>query len=305
MSFSSETKRELCRVPVERKCCALAEACGVLLYCNAFSQHGVRVITESRDFATRLPRLFQKAFHVGFDRFPDIEQPGKLQLAITDPDKLMRIFDIYGYSGAHTVALHINFAHLEDTCCRNAFFRGAFLAGGSVTDPEKRYHLELVTSHYNVSREMTTLLREESFSPKETERNANYIVYFKQSEAIEDFLTTIGAPVAATQVMTAKVEKDLRNRVNRRVNCDAANLDKAVEAAQEQLEAIRCIQSTLGGLEALPDKLRETAILRMENPELTLTQLAERFDPPVTKSCLHHRLRKLTELAKQQSKPVV
>ena len=123
------------------------------------------------------------------------------------------------------------------------------------------------------------------------------MTYFKQSHQIEDFLTLIGAPVAAMNVMTAKMEKDLRNSVNRRLNCDSANLDKAVGAAQEQLEAIRKLEAA-GVLEKQPEKLRQTASLRAANPELTLSELAEEFDPPVTKSCLNHRLRKLVELAK-------
>lgn len=144
---------------------------------------------------------------------------------------------------AGSLANHVNFAVLEEPCCRAAFLRGAFLAGGSVTDPRKAYHLELSTSHYNVSREVPALMREAGFQPKEATRKANYIAYFKQSERIEDFLTAIGAPLAAMEIMNAKLEKNLRGSVNRRVNCDAANLDKAVEAAQVQLEAIRAWSS--------------------------------------------------------------
>ena len=135
------------------------------------------------------------------------------------------------------------------------------------------------------------------FTPKSVARNGSSVTYFKQSEHIEDFLTLIGAPVAAMNIMTAKMEKDLRNSVNRRLNCDSANLDKTVEAAQEQLEAIRKLR-TAGLLEQLPDKLQQTAGLRVEYPELTLSELAEEFDPPVTKSCLNHRLRKILELSK-------
>ena len=118
-----------------------------------------------------------------------------------------------------------------------------------------------------------------------------------RSEYIEDFLTAIGAPVAAMDVMTAKLEKDLRGSVNRRVNCDAANLDKAVEAAQSQIEAIYRLEER-GMLEDLPDKLKEAVDLRMAHPELTLTQLAELCDPPVSKSAFNHRLRKLMEMAR-------
>lgn len=187
---------------------------------------------------------------------------------------------------------------LEERCCRGAFLRGCFFAGGSAIDPLKRYHLELTTSHLQASRELEVLLRECGYPPKNIARNSSFVTYFKQSDQIEDFLTFIGAPVASMQVMSAKMEKDLRNSVNRRLNCDTANLDKAVEAAQKQAETIRKLQ-TAGKLDQLPDKLRQTAELRLENPELPLSELALILNPPVTKSCLNHRLRKLMELAEE------
>ena len=165
-----------------------------------------------------------------------------------------------------------------------------------MTEPSKRYHLELTGSHLQASRELEALLRECGFPPKNVSRNGSCVTYFKQSDQIEDFLTLIGAPVAAMRIMSAKLEKGIRNSVNRRLNCDSANLDKAVEAAQSQGAAIRRLEAS-GRLERLPDKLRETAALRLEYPELSLSELAETFDPPVTKSCLNHRLRKLVELA--------
>lgn len=297
MSFSFETKNELCRLPVQKTCCARAEAYGILLYCNTFSAAEVRIITENPNFAARLPRLFQRAFSLRFDRLPEPDVPGKMVFQITDRRKLDHIINTLGYAPRQSLVLHINFGLLEEECCRASFLRGAFFAGGSLTDPLKRYHLELTTSHLQASRELEVLLRECGYPPKGLSRNGSFITYFKQSDQIEDFLTLIGAPVAAMHIMSAKLEKDLRNSVNRRLNCDSANLDKAVEAAQEQLEAIRRLREA-GVLEELPDKLQLTAALRLENPELSLSELAEEFDPPVTKSCLNHRLRKLQDLAK-------
>ena len=216
---------------------------------------------------------------------------------ITDSRKLDHIINLLGYAPRQNLVLHINFGLLEEECCRASFLRGAFFAGGSLTDPLKRYHLELNTSHLQASRELEVLLRECGYPPKGLSRNGSFITYFKQSDQIEDFLTLIGAPVAAMHLMSAKLEKDLRNSVNRRLNCDSANLDKAVEAAQEQLEAIRRLRSA-DLLDKLPDKLKKTAALRLEYPELSLSELAAAFDPPVTKSCLNHRLRKIQELAK-------
>ena len=296
MSFSFDTKNELCRLPVQRLCCARAEAYGILLYCNTFSPAEVRIITENPNFAARLPRLFHRAFGVRFDRQPEPGQAGKLIFQITDRQKLSGIINTLGYDPQQSLVLHINFGILEEECCRASFLRGVFFAGGSITDPRKRYHLELTTSHLQVSRELEALLQETGFVPKAVSRSGSFVTYFKQSEHIEDFLTLIGAPVAAMNVMSAKLEKDLRNSVNRRLNCDSANVDKAVAASQEQLEAIRKLR-TAGQLERLPDRLQQTASLREKNPELTLSELAEEFDPPVTKSCLNHRLRKLMDLA--------
>ena len=298
MSFSFDTKNELCRLPVQKLCCARAEAYGILLYCNTFSSAEVRIITENPHFAARLPKLFQRAFNLRFDRLPEPEVPGKMVFQITDSRKLDHIINLLGYDPRQNLVLHINFGLLEEECCRASFLRGAFFAGGSLTDPHKRYHLELSTSPAQAGRELEVLLRECGYPPKSLTRNGSFITYFKQSDQIEDFLTLIGAPVAAMQVMSAKLEKELRNSVNRRLNCDSANLDKTVGAAQEQLEAIRRLQAA-NLLEQLPDKLQLTAALRLEHPELTLSELAESFDPPVTKSCLNHRLRKIQELARK------
>ena len=293
MTFSSKVKTELCKNPVNKVCCALAEAYGILLYSNTFTASEIRIITASRDFAERLPKLFAKAFSLEFD---SIVLSRKYILTIIDRDKINRIFDCYGYEASNIIAHHVNLGVLEDECCRAAFVRGAHLAGGSVTDPAKRYHLELVTDHFNVSREMFAVLLEMEFSPKETARSGNFVTYFKHSEAIEDVLTTIGAPLSAMGIMEAKIEKGMRSTINRKVNCDTANADKVVAAAQEQIEAIRKLERNIG-LDELPEKLYETAILRLVNPEASLADLSILADPPVTKSCLNHRLRKLTEMA--------
>ena len=298
MSFSGEVKRELCRVGLGRACCARAEAYGVLLYCNTFTAQELRIITECEEFAIRLPELFDRAFGgLSFDRMPTaLEQ--KYIFQISDGEKLERIIDAFGFDARQSPVLHINFGLLEEDCCRAAFLRGAFLAGGSVTDPNKRYHLELETSHAQASRELQALLTDMGRQPKQVARGGYQVTYFKNSDQIEDLLTLMGAPLSAMALMNTRAEKELRNGVNRRVNCESANLDKAVDAAQEQLEAIRRLYE-LGRVEELSPQLKETVILRETYPELTLSQLAEEFDPPVTKSCLNHRLRKLVELSKK------
>ena len=298
MSFAADVKSELCRNKITRKCCAVAEACGVLLYCNRFDRGQVRVVTESLPFAQRLPGLFKRAFGVRFDRAGDPESPGKQVFLLEDGEMLALIWDQCAFDPAGP-AHHINFGLLEEDHCRTAFLRGAFLAGGSVTDPRKGYHLELATTHRSVSRELDALLLDLGYAPKVTSRKGNNVTYFKQSEAIEDFLTAIGAPVAAMELMNAKAEKLLRNGVNRRVNCEAANVEKTVDAALEQRRAIQVLRER-GLLEDLSPKLKEAARLREEYPELSLAQLAALCEPPVTKSSLNHRLRKLIVLSREE-----
>ena len=295
MSFSNQVKTELCRGAISRRCCARAEAYGALLFCRRFTREEIRVVTASPSFAKRLPELFRRAFRVEFDAVT-ASAAGKQTFSLTNPTKLIAVREAFGYEPEASLAHHINFAMVEEDHCRSAFLRGAFLAGGSVSDPSKSYHLELCTTHFNVSREFAALLREAGFEPKQTTRKSNYITYFKPSETIADFLTALGAPVSAMELINTKLEKHLRGSVNRRVNCDSANLDKAVDAALEQVEAIERYARSRG-LDSLPDKLRATAELRLDHPELTLAQLASLSDPPVTKSCLNHRLRKLMELA--------
>lgn len=297
MSFSSQTKLELCRLSADRFCCARAEVYGALLFGFAFRPHEIRVVTENPDLPPRLSRLLKWVFGFDLDRRPIIyPTQGKQTLTISDPRKLSALFEDLGYSASDDVALHLNNAVLENECCPAAFLRGAFLTGGSVTDPGKKYHLELSTPHFRLSREVLTLLYEADFRPNTVIRAGHNVLYLKASEQIEDFLTAIGAPRAALRLMETKVEKDLRNRVNRKVNCETANLGKTVTAAMRQTEAILCLRrSPLW--EALTPPLRETAELRLAHPEDTLTELCAHFDPPLGRSGLNHRLRKLMALA--------
>ena len=299
ISFSANVKAEICRNFPTKKCCALAEAFGVLLFCNSFGSEGVRIITESKELALRLPKLFKKAFSFNFDVLPDCSAAGKFVFLITDAQKISTIMNSYGFYPNDTISLHINLSVIEDECCKNAFLRGAFLAGGSVTDPEKAYHLELSTTHLSVAREAYTLFEEIlGFYPKSSARGGGQVLYLKNSELICDCLTFLGAPVAAMGIMETRLEKELNNKVNRRCNCDEANTSKVVEAAQEQLLAIRLL-SEHGLLENLQPKLRQAALARQNNPESTLTELASMMEPPITKPAMNHRLKKLLEMARE------
>ena len=299
ISFSASTKAELCRSVPQKPCCILAECFGILLFCNSFSADGIKIITGSKELAQLLPKLFKKAFNLTFDVLPDPDACGKQLFQITSPEKLDIIMSEYGFSRTDTLAMHLNLPLVEEDCCRTAFLRGAFLAGGSVTDPIKGYHLEFTTTHHSVARETDGLIEEMlGFYPKSATRGGAMVLYLKQSDMICDCLTCIGAPVAAMGIMEAKLEKELNNKVNRRCNCDEANTSKVVEAAQEQLSAIRKL-TELGLLEQLPAKLHSAAVARLENPEASLTELAALMEPPISKPAMNHRLKKLVQTAKE------
>ena len=299
LSFSGSAKEEICRELPAKRCCCQAMAFGVLLFANTFTGSSVRIVTESREFAFLLPKLFWKAFKMEFDEFPSMAAPGKLVFQINEPWKLEFIMDAYGFDPDNTLALHVNLSVLEEPCCREHFLMGAFLAGGSVTDPVKGYHMELVTSHQAVGRETYALMEEIwGFYPKLGTRGANTVLYFKQSDQISEVLTRLGASICGMGIIEAKLEKELNNKVNRRVNCDGANISKVVEAAQLQLRAIRTLRDR-GQFDTLPEKLRQAALAREAEPEASLTELAAMMVPPITKPAMNNRMKKLMALAEE------
>ena len=297
LSFSGSAKAEVCKEYPQSGCCALAECFGILLFCNSFSEDCIKIITESQDFARLLPKLFRKAFGLSFDSCPEEGSTGKLVFAIRSKEKITKIMESFGFSPEDTLSLHINLPVVEEDCCKASFLRGAFLTGGSVTSPAKSYHMELASTHQSVVRECDALIRDTlGFSPKTASRAGGKVLYLKQSDLISDFLTYLGAPVAAMGIMEAKLEKELNNKVNRCCNCDDANTSKVVEAAQEQLAAIRVLREK-EMVEALPGKLQAALKAREENPEATLTELAAMMEPPITKPAMNHRLKRIVDIA--------
>lgn len=302
VSFSSAAKAEVCRSMPVKQCCAIAECFGILLFCNSFDHDGIKIITESREFAYVLPKLFKKAFDVQFDSYPSLASPGKLVFQVWEEEKIEVIMETFGFTRRQTLSLHVNYPLVEEDCCKTAFLRGAFLAGGSVTDPVKGYHLEVTTTHFSVAREADILIRElMGFAPKTAKRGGGQVLYLKQSEQISDFLTCLGAPVASMGIMEARLEKELNNKVNRRCNCDDANTSKVVEAAQEQLAAIRTLKEA-GIADQLPEKLKQAATARELNPSASLSELAAMMEPPITKPAMNNRMKKLVLLAKETVK---
>lgn len=297
MSFSSDTKTELCKVPLNKHCCAVAEAYGIILYANTFADSEIKIMSEHKIFAKRVPQLFQKAF--GVDLIPvGGYKTGKNVFCLADSSSLKRVFAALGYDHRYHISYHLNRNIIEDDCCLAAFLRGIFLAAGTVAGPEKKSHLEIATSHQSLCREVMSLMLDMELSPKMTLRKASAVLYFKDTASVEDFITLIGAPLSAMAIMEAKVEKDLRNTVNRQVNCETANLIKQTDVSAKQVNAIqRMIQKH--GEEAFPEKLRDTVKLRLENPSASLSELASMANPPLSKPGLNHRLRKIMEIAKK------
>lgn len=296
MSFSTEVKNELCRVSMQRDCCTRAEAYGALLHATAFSYREIRLSTGNAAIARRLQALLQRAFFVACE---PRRQGGKYQLCLTDAARIGRIFDALGYDRKSHVTYHLNRNELDEPCCMAAFLRGAFLMAGTVAGPDKKSHLELKCAHQSLAGEEMSLLLDLGLSPKRASRAGGELLYFKDGASVEDLLTRIGAPHAAMALMEAKVEKNLRNTINRQVNCETANLVKTADAAARQIAAIRAVLDTRG-LEAFPDNLRETVQLRLAYPTDTLAELAQRFDPPISKPGLNHRLKKITEFASKE-----
>lgn len=299
-SFSAAAKAEICKNIPQSGCCALAECFGILLFCNSFRSDAIKIITESTEFAALLPRLFKKAFGFGFDTPAGEGKTGKFVFQIQDPGKIAAIMGAFGFDLDETFSLHVNLPVVENDCCKTAFLRGAFLAGGSVSDPGKGYHLELATTHHSVAKECYILIHETlGFPPKLASRSGARVIYLKQSEQIADFLTFLGASVASMGIIEARLEHELNNQVNRRCNCDDANITKVVEASQEQLTAIRALRQR-NQFDQLPEKLKQAARVREENPEASLTELAGLVEPKISKPAMSHRLKRLVELAREE-----
>lgn len=297
MSFSTEVKNELCRVSMQRVCCTRAEAYGALLHASAFSHKEIRLNTENAAVARRLQALLQRAFFVVCEP----QRVGqKHQLIIAGAEQIGRIFDALGYDRKSHITYHLNRNVLEEDCCIASFLRGAFLMAGTVAGPDKKSHLELKTARQSLAGEETSLLLDLGLSPKQMRRASAHILYFKDGTSVEDFLTRIGAPRAAMELMEAKVEKNIRNTINRQVNCETANLVKAADASARQIAAIRAVLDAHGE-EGFPENLRETVRLRLEYPTDSLAELAQRFDPPISKPGLSHRLKKIIELASKEN----
>lgn len=291
MTFSASVKAELCAVTDESRCCLKAELYGMLLFARAFSLGEISLQTENEMVAKRYYNLLKKVCGVtAVMHYPRVKG-GMITATVQKKGERERVLSFFSHTGQELV-LRVNRANLEEECCPAAFLRGAFLVCGTMTDPQKDYHLEFLLSHRKLSLDLTHILTQANLEAKTTERRGAVVVYFKESENIEDLLTLMKATNSSLLLMNVKIYKDLRNRVNRVTNCETANLSKTVEAVRRQLWAIDLIDQ-VEGLDSLPPALREIAEQRRAHEEMSLSELGEVLNPPLTRSGVNHRLQKL------------
>ena len=300
MSFSHDVKSELAAYSAAARadgtmkpCCRLTETCALFLFCRSFGANEMGIKTEHEDIA----RMYADAVKDMTGHRVKTEQTGggKYRIRVDDPVDRQAILSEFGYSGSE-VTRRLNENMLEDDGCRAALFRGAFLTAGTITDPEKDYHLEFVLPTYGLCTDLMAQLTETGLSPKYVQRGGAHVIYFKDSESVEDLLTLMGATESSLGLMGTKMYKDMRNRVNRRMNFENANSTRTFDAAYKQIEAIRFIEKKRG-LEALPPELRELARLRLENADYSLKELGENLSEPISRSGVNHRLQKIMEYA--------
>ena len=260
---------------------------------------GLKIKSESKDGFDRLLDLLDEVTSIGKQKITlPAREGGRYILAIDSGEEMERLC---GDLGFETDGSNIDFFALKDIlesgCCRKSFIRGAYLMGGSLSDPRKNYHLEFVCKYPKAADTLSELLERYKINAKLTVRKDSFIVYIKEFEAIAELLGMIGAGSKMMELYNLKIERELRNNVNRVVNCDSANIKKITEAARVQLEAINKI-SKINGLDSLPETLSEIAYARRENPDASLAELGKMLTPPIGKSGVNHRLNRIVEIAK-------
>ncbi len=306
MSFSSSVKEELYRHVSTARHCQLAELAAILHFCGSIGsgEHGnfIQIRAENALVVRKSFTLLQKTFNISTETKVQREDNGGAYfLTVSDPELGKRILQSARFldsEGKLASGLRdpVNRMIIKNACCQRAFLRGAFLSVGSMSDPEKGYHLELVCGLLTQALQLQELLLGFEIEAKIIRRKKYFVVYIKEGAGISDFLNVVEAHVALMEFENSRVVRDVRNTVNRRVNCETANIAKTVNAAARQVEDIQWLQQKYG-LENLPEGLRQMAQVRLEHPDAPLKELGSYLDPPVGKSGVNHRLRKLCELA--------
>ncbi len=297
MSFASTIKDSLCTIPVENECCRLSQLVALVGFAGTYSAERLKIKTENENVALCVSQMLC-----------DITPSDSISYKMPKTKSGIHIVTLSG-DDATLVAKKLFISDengnipsfeqediIKGQCCKMAFLRGAFLGGGSMSDPSKNYHAEFVTKNARLADFVAAILLSEDISAKITVRKNSFVIYIKDSEAIANLLGLMGAGMSMMEFYNIKIEREVRNNVNRQVNCDSANVDKITAAASKQLEAIRKIKATIG-FESLPETLVEIATLREQNPEMSLKELGTLLSPPIGKSGVNHRLERICEIA--------
>ena len=308
LTFSGKVKEELSRQWNGEKHCQIAEIAAIISMCGKVTIdsrdcYAVKVRTENISVARKCFTLLEKTFNIEAESLVTINKSkGNTTYTVIvkqheDAMKLLqaaRLVDGDGeiseeFSTSRNMIVH-------KSCCKRAFLRGAFLASGSMSHPEKSYHIEMVCASKAKAEQIQKLINSFGLDAKVILRKNSYVVYLKEGSQIVDLLNIMEAPIALMEMENVRILKEMRNSVNRKVNCETANINKTVSAAAKQAEDIRLIQKEIG-LNKLPEGLQEIAELRLTYPDASLKELGEMLTEPLGKSGVNHRLRKLSELA--------
>ena len=306
MSFSGMVKEELSRQISMARHCRLAEITALLSACGRMTAEGIlHFQTENyavvRKYFTLLTKTFNIETAIAIRESCQMKKGKIYFVEIADPEQIETVLQ-----GTKLSADEYNGGMLDvgngfvtqQVCCKRAFIRGAFLASGSISDPEKGYHLEIVCSEEKKADQLQELIRSFDIDAKIVTRKKSYVVYVKEGAQIVDMLAVMEANVALMDLENIRILKEMRNTVNRKVNCEAANINKTVSAAVKQIDDIRYIEETKG-LDKLPEGLKDMALTRLTYPEASLKELGALLQNPVGKSGVNHRLRKLSEMAEE------
>lgn len=302
MSFSQEVKNELCAISVEKfhcENCAKAFLYGMLLLGRGVNRDTFMLNTESKPTADLFARqILELTGAIVTILHPDLRERTKRPLfsvLVEDQNDIRRIYSAF-FLPDNPDKFWIDEKFFGEDCCRLSFLRGAYLVSGAMTDPMKDYHLEFSVASRDLCSELAYFLEEMGLEFRQSTRGKMSILYVKESEQIEDTLLRLGAMKSSFQLMNLKIEKDLRNQVNRVTNCETANIGKTVNAAMEQIQKISLLKDS-SVFETLPPQLKEVAELRLQNPESSLRELSELTEVKISRSGLNHRLKKLCEMA--------
>ncbi len=295
MSFSQEVKNEILRRKISKPCCNMAAAYAVACFGKYFDDRGVVLQTENEGVATFAQKLYRRCGVQGTVLSKERTTGPVYEFSVKNPAEVAKLLTLFGHTGKEPT-LRIRPENFKCQSCMQAFISTAFLCCGTMTDPEKSYNLEFLSTRHYLSQQLEAMLAEHDFHPHRALRKGANTIYIKAADHIEDLLTFMGAGGAAMRIMNQRLYNEMRNKTNRLSNCETANLGKSVQAAVQVQLAIEKLQAA-GAMNTLPENLRQTAKLRMQYPDLPLAKLAQKFDPPVSKAGLSHRMKKIQEAA--------